>query len=177
MDHCYIMYCSGHAMIYLMKETVTLLLAKFLVVDRLSLTIVVNFGELFCYLIFDSKSIKEMSKYTRSIHQLRHWSQELVDYSFSIVHSSTAMMKDGDTLFRKTQSLIHQYLVITSTIRCNNLKSWPFAYNYDMFYSYSNPRHIQASTTMLNIFFVSSDSMYFVVIYVPVDCPKILYSS
>ena len=73
----------------------------------------------------------------------------LFGYDFSIFHRSVIMMKDINVLSRNINSIIHQYLVTASIIRCDDLKSRSFGYNYDLFHSCSNPYHVKGSATTL----------------------------
>ena len=94
-------------------------------------------------------SIKEILEYAGSIHQLRRWSQELFAYNFSIIHRPATMMKDVDTLSRYSNLLIDQYLTNACILRSHDLRSRPFAYNYDVFHNCSNPRHVKAPSRAL----------------------------
>ena len=109
------MFCLYHASISLTKKTITLLLAKLLVVDGVSLAIVLVFGKKKYYWICDYNSIKEILEYTRSVHQLRCWSQELFGYDFSIIRRSKNIMKNINVLSHNIKHLIHQYLVTASS--------------------------------------------------------------
>ena len=101
------------------------------------------------YWICDYNSIKEILEYTGSIHQLRRWSQQLFDYDFSIIHRPAAMMKDVDSLSRHPNILIDQYLTNACILRSRDLRSRPFAYNYDVFHNCPNPRHVTATSRVL----------------------------
>ena len=52
------------------------------------------------------------------------------------------MMKNIDTLSSYINPLIYQNLVTTSIMRYEDLKSRPYAYNYNVFHSFSKPRHV-----------------------------------
>ena len=68
-------------------------------------------------------------------------------YDFSIVHRSTKTIKDIDALSRIISPLIHKYLATVSIMHYGDLKLRPFAYNYDVFHSYSTPRYMKSPTT------------------------------
>ena len=71
----------------------------------------------------DCNSIKEILKYTGSVHQLRHWSHELFEYDCSIVNRSANTMKGVDAFSRNINPLIHQYLFTTSIIHGDDLRA------------------------------------------------------
>ena len=86
------------------------------------------------YWIGNCNYIKEILEYTGSIYQLRRYFQEIFAYDFSIIHHPTPMMKDVDTLSRHPNLLISQYLATACVMRSRNIRSRPFAYNYDVFH-------------------------------------------
>ena len=101
------------------------------------------------YWIYDCNSVKEILEYTSSIYQLRRWSQELFAYDFNIIHRPSPMMKDVDTLLRHPNLPIGQYLATACVMRSRDIRSRPFAYNYDVFHRCSNPRHVKDSSRVL----------------------------
>ena len=78
-------------------------------------------------------------EYTRHIHQLRRWSQELLEYEFAIIHRVAKMMKDVDGLSRHINALIHRYLTQAARMRADDVAQRPFVYSYDAFNTCSNP--------------------------------------
>ena len=106
-------------------------------------------GETF-YWICDCITVKEILKYTGSIHQLRRWSQELLGYEFAIIHRAVSMMKDVDGLSRHTDILIHRYLTQANSMRLADIAKRPFVYSFDSCISCSNPRRVTASDIPIN---------------------------
>ena len=84
-----------------------------------------------------------------SIQQQRRWPKEVFGYDFSIVQRFVTTMKDVNVLSRNINLLFNQYLVTTSLLYWHALKSIPFAFNYNMLHSCSNPCHMQVSATIL----------------------------
>ena len=60
------------------------------------------------YWLCDCNEIKEVLKYNDSIHRLKRWSQELLEYEFVIVHRLAAIMKDVDSISRYIDPLVRQ---------------------------------------------------------------------
>ena len=56
-------------------------------------------------------------------------------------------MKDVDGICCHIDPLIHRYLDDTATMRSTDIQMRPFAYNFDVFYSCSNPRHVSVADT------------------------------
>ena len=54
----------------------------------------------FFYWICDCFAVKEIIKYHRCISMVQRWAQELLGYTFSIVHRPNRMMCDVDALSR-----------------------------------------------------------------------------
>ena len=75
------------------------------------------------YWIYDCYSIKEILKYTGSIHQLCRWSQELFAYDFSIIHRPAVMMKNINTLLRGSNLFIRQYLASACIMRGRDIRT------------------------------------------------------
>ena len=61
-----------------------------------------------------------MLEYDCCIHQLKHWSQELLTYEFVCIHLPNRMMKDVDGVCRYIDPLIHRYLVDANIMRSND---------------------------------------------------------
>ena len=99
------------------------------------------------YWLYDCIAVKEVLEYNGSTYQLKRWSQELLAYEFVCIHRSNRMMKDVDGICRHIYPLIHRYLNDAATIRSTDIRLRPFAYNFDVFYSCSNPRHVSVADT------------------------------
>ena len=82
-----------------------------------------------CYWICDCIAVKENLEYIGSIHQLRHWSQELFGCEFAIIHRAASMMKDVDGLSRHIDILIHRYFTQASRMRLADIAQRLFAYS------------------------------------------------
>lgn len=52
------------------------------------------------YWLCDCSAIKEVLEYNGSIHQLKHWFQEILAYEFVCLHYPRKMMKDVDRVCR-----------------------------------------------------------------------------
>ena len=83
-----------------------------------------------------------MLEYDGGIHQLKRWSQELLAYEFVCIHHPNRMMRDVDGVCRHIDPLIHRYLVDATVMRYKGIMLRPFAYNFNIFSQYSNPRHV-----------------------------------
>ena len=83
------------------------------------------------YWLCDCSYVKEVLEYNGSIHQLKRWTQELIAYEFVYIHCLNKMMKGVDGFCRHIDPLIHRYLVNATTIRSDDIKLRPFAYNFD----------------------------------------------
>ena len=59
------------------------------------------------------------------------------------------MMKDVDIISRNPNLLIRQYLATACIMRDRDIRTRPFAYNYNVFHSCSNPRHVKDSSRVL----------------------------
>ena len=55
------------------------------------------------------------------------------------------MMNDVDIICRHTDPFIHRYLWDAVTIHSKDTHLRPFVYNFDMFSSHSNPRHVSSA--------------------------------
>jgi hypothetical protein len=62
------------------------------------------------YWLCDCSGVKEILEYDGPIHQVRRWAQELLGYSFHIVHRPARMMADVDAFTRRHGPLITSYL-------------------------------------------------------------------
>ena len=56
-------------------------------------------------------------------------------------------MKDVDGICRHIDPLIHRYLNDVATMCSTDIRLPPFAYNFDVFSSCSNPRHVSVADT------------------------------
>ena len=56
-------------------------------------------------------------------------------------------MKDVDGICRHIDPLIHRYLNDAATMRSTDIRLRPFAYNFDVISSCSNPRHVSVADT------------------------------
>ena len=63
------------------------------------------------YWLCDCSGVKEILEYDGPIHQVRRWAQELLGYSFHVVHRPARMMADVDAFTRRFGPLITSYLV------------------------------------------------------------------
>ena len=99
------------------------------------------------YWICDCNTIIEVLEYTRSIHQIRRWSQKIFAYDLSIIHRPAKMMKDIDACSRSINTLIYWHLVYAYSIRCRNIISRPYAKSHNVSHHCSNLRHISVPST------------------------------
>ena len=53
------------------------------------------------------------------------------------------MNKDVDVVSRYIDPLIDKYFVIDFDVRTDDIRVRPFAYNFDVFLNYANPRHVK----------------------------------
>ena len=60
--------------------------------------------------MYNCIAIKEILEYSGSISMICKWAQELLGYNFSIIHQSSTMMLDVDTLSRRYGNLIGTHL-------------------------------------------------------------------
>ena len=104
-------------------------------------------GTLF-YWICDCNPIKGILEYNGSIHQIKRWSQESLAYEFVVIHRLAAMIQDVDGVSRYIYPLIHWYTITASRLHVENVTERPFAYSFDVFHSYNNPRHVTASDAL-----------------------------
>ena len=58
-------------------------------------------------------------------------------------------MRCVNTLSCHPDIFIHQYLATASLMRCRDIQTFPFAYNYDAFHNCSNYRHVTAPSRAL----------------------------
>ena len=58
------------------------------------------------------------------------------------------MMKDVDTVSRYIDLLVRQYNTTTARLHVKDITDRPFAYSFDVFINYTNPRHVKASDTL-----------------------------
>ena len=86
-------------------------------------------------------------KYQGSIHHLNRWSQELLAYESICIHRPNTMVKDVDSICRHIDHLIHRYFIEATAMHSTNIRLRPFAYNFDVFSSCSNPRHVSVADT------------------------------
>ena len=81
-------------------------------------------------------------RYQGSIYQPKRWSQELLAYAFVYLNLPNTMMEDIDGIYRRIDPLIHRYLIEAAAMCSADIRLRPFAYNFDVFSSCSNPRHV-----------------------------------
>ena len=87
--------------------------------------------------------MKEVLEYNWSIHQLKIRSQELLAYEFAIIHQPSKMMEDVDAVSRYINTIINKYLFIALLMREIDVRQRPFAYNFDVLFNCSSPRHVR----------------------------------
>ena len=92
--------------------------------------------------IYNYNAVKEVLEYDEGIHQLKRWSQELLAYKCVCIHRPNRMMKDVDGVCRRIDPLIHRYLVDATVMRSKDIMLRPFAYNFNIFSNFFNPRHV-----------------------------------
>ena len=61
------------------------------------------------------------------------------------------MIQDVDGVSRYIYPLVHPYTVIASRSLAKDVTIRPYAYSFDVFYRYNNPRHVTTS----NVLFIS----------------------
>ena len=94
-------------------------------------------------------AVNKILEYSRSIHQLRRWSQKRLDYKFAKIHRTSSMMKDVDGLSRHIDVLIYRYLTQARSMHLVDIAKRPFSYSFDSFISCSNPRRVTASNSTI----------------------------
>ena len=57
------------------------------------------------------------------------------------------MLKDIDRICRYINPLIYHYLLDAATMYSKDINLQPFAYKFDVFSTYSNPRHFSSTDT------------------------------
>ena len=120
------------------------------------------------YWLCDCIAVKEVLEYNGSIHQLKCWSQELLAYAFVCTHRPNRMMKDVDGICRHIDPLIHRYLNNAATMRSTDIGLRLFVYNFDVFSSCSNPRHVSVADTSSACTTVSTISTPSVLYHCPI---------
>ena len=75
----------------------------------------------------------------------RRWSHELLGYEFAIIHRVASMMRDSDGMSHHIYVIIHRYLTQARGMRLIDIAKRLFAYSFDSFISYSNPRRVTIS--------------------------------
>ena len=129
------------------------------------------------YYLCDCNAVKEVLEYHDSIHQLKRWSQKLLAYEFVYLHRLNTMMKDVDGICRNIDPLIHRYFIEAATMCSTNIRLRPFAYNFDIFSSCSNPRHVSVADTSSAHKTVSTIPIPFALCHYPVRFSTELPSS
>ena len=97
------------------------------------------------YWLCDCIVVNEVLEYNSSTNQLKSWSHELLAYEFACIHRTNKMMNDVDRIYRHTDPFIHRYLWDAATMHSKDIHLQPFVYNFDIFSSYSNPRHVSSA--------------------------------
>ena len=67
------------------------------------------------------------------------------------------MNKDVDVVSRYIDPLINKYFVIDFDVHTDDIRVRPFAYNFDVFLNYANPRHVK----WFQFFTRTHDSIYY----------------
>ena len=71
--------------------------------------------------------------YDGTIHTLRHWTQELLAYSFTCVHRSNKIMQDADELSRYLHPLVTQQAKCVAFYRSKDIYDRADAYSSSVF--------------------------------------------
>ena len=61
------------------------------------------------YWVTDCIALRKFLEYDGSIHQVKHWAQELLGYFFTIIHRPAFMMRDVDAISQFYDPLIQRY--------------------------------------------------------------------
>ncbi len=87
----------------------------------------------FFYWMCDCMAVKEVLDYSGPIHMVRRWTQELLGYSFAVVHRKENMMRDVDSITRMYGKSVGQYVMITQILHCQDAVDRPSAYKTSHF--------------------------------------------
>ncbi len=85
------------------------------------------------YWLCDCSAVKEVLDYTGTIHMVSRWAQELLGYSFSVVHRSAKMMGDVDALTRRFGNHLASHFFISTILRGQDRLDRPRAYLHTTF--------------------------------------------
>ena len=77
------------------------------------------------------------------------------------------MMKDVDTISRYVDPLVHQYNMTAPRCQVKDVTKRLFAYRFDIFIRYINPRHVKASDTLSISITISSITSISTLYYSP----------
>ena len=87
------------------------------------------------------------------------------------------MMKDVDGIFRHIDPLMNRYLIEAPAMPSTDIRLRPFAYNFDVFSSCSNSRHVSVADTSSAHKTVSTIPIPFALCHCPVQFSTELPSS
>ena len=101
------------------------------------------------YWLCDCSATKEILEYSGEVAMIQRWSQELLGYSFTVVHRPARMMADVDALSRRYSRDIAQHEGIACILRNADRQFRPSAYEPDVF-STTSGRSIKPTTPAHN---------------------------
>ena len=92
------------------------------------------------YILCNCMAIQEILEYSGNIHMICRWTQELLVYSFTILHRPAKMMQDVDALSRRFGKDAAYHFHIAHNLKLRDIAARPTAYDKTNFESYSKKR-------------------------------------
>ena len=113
----------------IMRRSFTPLLMKPYAVVELSHKTVNMYGKIIFSWMCNCSTMKEILEYDGNIPIICRWTQELLAYSFSVLHQPYRMMIDVNSLTCRFRPQIATHCMIATIISQKDTALWPLAYD------------------------------------------------